>query len=535
VLVNLTGNAIKFTPRGEIVVGVSLTSGPAGGGREPAEVELVFTIRDTGIGIPADKLPLIFDSFAQVDGSATRRYGGAGLGLAISKSLVELMGGRIAVQSEVGKGTTFSFNLSMQRSPVVRNGNLPRRLQELRGLPVLVVDDNATNRRILEEVLLGWDMRPVLAGSGPEGLALMRRATKAGQPFALVLMDAMMPDMDGYAVIQEIKGDSSLADPTIMMLSSAGQETDAAHCRQLGVSWYLPKPVRHSALLQAICKALSETPAKPIESRRRMKGLARSGARSASLRPWRILLAEDNPVNQKVAVAMLERRGHRVVKAANGREVLAAFQECDFDLILMDVHMPEMDGMEATALIRRQEDFTGKHVPIIAVTANAMKGDRERCLNAGFDDYVSKPIRPEQLFDAIDSLELARTCQTAAVAAPVGHPPFDRTALLARVEGDVEILREMVSLFLNQCPRLIQEMETAIAAKDASPLVRAAHTLKGSVGSFNCDAAWEAAQHLEDLARDGDFEKAAESLGVLLGILDQLKPALIEMAIEPVR
>ncbi|MFI5394789.1 MAG: response regulator [Candidatus Binatia bacterium] len=427
VLVNLVGNAVKFTARGEVVVEVALANDAgqtgdqfAGEARDipdhpatplcdaPVAVELRFAVRDTGIGIPAEKLPTIFQPFEQADRSTTRQYGGTGLGLSISVRLVELMGGRIWAESEVGVGTVFHFTTrcSVAEESPARPTATPT--ATLEALPVLVVDDNATNRRVLYEMLSHWRMRPTLADGGIAALTELKRATRLKQPFPLILLDAQMPEMDGFQLVERIKTDPELSGATIMMLSSADLPGDAARCRALGVNAYLAKPIKQSELLDTILLVLGESlPCAPRQVE------AESGSGAPRLR---ILLAEDNVVNQRLVVRLLEKRGHTVVVANNGREALTALHDAPFDIVLMDVQMPEMDGFETTQAIRQQEELTGTHLPIIAMTAHAIKGDEECCLAAGMDDYISKPVDLQKLFEVIRRVTPACDGPTFAVA-----------------------------------------------------------------------------------------------------------------------
>jgi signal transduction histidine kinase/CheY-like chemotaxis protein len=398
VLVNLVGNAIKFTEKGEIVVSVE----------EDREIQalgftaLHFSVRDTGIGIPAEKQATVFDAFSQVDGSMTRRYGGTGLGLTICKKLVDLMQGRLWLESEPGHGSTFHFTipLALQDSPAARSKPVPP--EQLRDLPVLIVDDNYTNRRVLEEMLTNWGMRPTTTEGGRAGLDALQTAKTERHPYPLVLLDGHMPEMDGFKVAEKIRQDPALAGATIMMLTSAGHVGDAARCRELGISAYLVKPIHQRELLNAICSVLQKGPRK-IPERLVTKHTMREDQHH-----HRILLAEDHLVNQELALRLLEKRGFEVTVAANGRAALEALAKVRFDAILMDVQMPEMDGFVATAMIRNEEKPTGAHIPIIAMTAHALKGDQERCLAAGMDAYVSKPIRTAELFKTIENQLKAR-------------------------------------------------------------------------------------------------------------------------------
>jgi signal transduction histidine kinase/DNA-binding response OmpR family regulator len=392
VIVNLVGNAIKFTESGEVVLDIRRES------QTDHAVVLQCAVRDTGVGIPRDKQAAIFTMFEQADSSTTRRFGGAGLGLAISSRLVEMMEGRIWVESEIGRGSTFYFTARFEL-PRGETAVMPvARPTIVRGTKVLVVDDNATNRRILEEVLKSWQMEPTVADGALDALGLLHLAQKAGNPYHLVLADAHMPEMDGFTLAEKIKQDTELGSTIIMMLTSADQFGDVARCEQLGIAAYLVKPIKQSELLDAAMLALGV--AAPEDEAPEVSAVGSP----SRVGPLRVLLAEDSLVNQKLAVALLEKCGHTVVVTETGREALAAAESQDFDLILMDVQMPEMDGFEATMAIRAKEKESGKHVPIIAMTAHALKGDRQRCLEAGMDDYVAKPIHAANLLDTIEAV-----------------------------------------------------------------------------------------------------------------------------------
>jgi two-component system, sensor histidine kinase and response regulator len=391
IVINLVGNAMKFTAEGEVVLRVEV--------QEESEDEAVlhFAVRDTGVGIALEKQQTIFEAFTQADSSMTRKYGGTGLGLAISSRLVNLMGGKIWVESDIGRGSTFHFTLRFQMQKISSRRYAPIGVEMLRDLPVLIVDDNATNRRILQEMVLVWHMKPTLSESGPEALTVLERANTRGTPFALILLDAQMPGMDGFSVAEKIKQDTRLAKSVIIMLTSAGLRGDAARCREVGIKAYLTKPLKRSDLLQAIKLVFGSQAA----SEDNPSVVTRHSLRESRGR-LSILLVEDNRVNQAVAIRLLAKRGHEVAIAGNGRAALEALEMRTPDLVLMDVQMPEMDGLQATVAIRRGELKSGKHIPIIAMTAHAMAGDKERCLEAGMDEYVSKPLRAEDLFSAIE-------------------------------------------------------------------------------------------------------------------------------------
>jgi signal transduction histidine kinase/DNA-binding response OmpR family regulator len=393
VVVNLAGNAIKFTAKGEVVIRVERSE------ETETEALLHFAVHDTGPGIALAKQRSIFEAFTQADSSMTRTHGGTGLGLTISTRLVELMGGRIWVESEPGLGSAFHFTARFPLSKTSRAAYEPVDLEMLRDLPVLIVDDNATNRRILEEILLGWQMRPVSADGGNQAFASLDQAEALGKPFSLILLDAQMPAMDGFTVAETIKQRPKHGETIIVMLTSAGARGDAIRCRELGIKAYLNKPVKRSDLLDAIRLALgcrNQAEEKP--------SLITQHSLAENRRRLRILLAEDNSVNQTLATRLLEKRGHTVVLAENGKAAVETLEKQQFDVVLMDVEMPDMDGLAATKAIRGREHNTETHIPIIAMTAHAMVGDKERCLAAGMDRYVSKPLHAKELFAAIEDL-----------------------------------------------------------------------------------------------------------------------------------
>jgi signal transduction histidine kinase/DNA-binding response OmpR family regulator len=388
IMVNLLGNAVKFTEHGEVELEVSLAT------QEPGELGLHFIVRDTGIGIPKEKQQLIFDAFTQVDGSTTRKYGGTGLGLSISARLVAAMNGKIWVESEPGKGSAFHFTAALGVAPESAQAR-PADIVSLEGIRVLVVDDNLTNRRILSDMLWTWGMQPAEAASGSEALSQMRRGVERQQAFRLVLTDMHMPEMDGFDLVKRIKNTPNLTNAFILMLTSGEHHGDLARCRELGVSAFLTKPVRRAELRGAIAGVISGQSPQPASLTKQNLEMPQDGSGS------HILLAEDNAVNQRVARAILEKAGHRVIIASTGQKAVRMLEEQRFDLILMDIQMPDMDGFEATAAIREKEKQTGAHTPIIAMTAHAMTGDRERCLASGMDDYIAKPIHARTLLDLV--------------------------------------------------------------------------------------------------------------------------------------
>ncbi|MFP5264479.1 MAG: response regulator [Blastocatellia bacterium] len=519
IVVNLVGNAIKFTNAGEVVVSVDAKSRAAG------EVHLHIRVTDTGIGIPQQKQRLIFDAFTQSDGSTSRKYGGSGLGLAITAHLASLMGGAIWVESEPGKGSTFHTTLrfGLQGDSGAAPNIVPANVS---GLPVLVVDDNATNRRILEEMLRGWHMNPTAVDNGEAALDCLKKASESGKSFALILIDSNMPGMDGFSLTKRIKDDPRFASPAVMMLTSTRQRHDIERCKQLGVVAYLIKPITQSSLLDAILKVLA-----PLDSKNQICAAARPAR--VSSRPLRVLLAEDNPVNQKLATGLLGKRGHSVRVAENGREAIAALEAERFDIVLMDIQMPEMNGFEATARIREMERGAGEHIPIVAMTANAIKGDREKCLDAGMDSYISKPIEANEFFRVIESFTaITPPSRHSAGGAEEAGDGIDRDALLASVDGDVELLQEVASLFMKNYPRLLSEISNSVMTSNAAAVARAAHSLKGAGGLLLSDIALGLARQLESAGEGGDMEEAKRILAELTEEMTRLSPALSSLALR---
>ncbi|HUT94750.1 MAG TPA: response regulator [Thermoguttaceae bacterium] len=517
VVINLLGNAIKFTDHGEVVLDVRFQSELNG------QVVLHFAVSDTGVGIAEDKLGVIFGAFEQADNTTTRRFGGTGLGLAISSRLVELMGGRIWAESQIGQGSTFHFTARFGLALGEPSATRTVESAIVRGTRVLVVDDNATNRFILEEMLGNWGMLPTAVAGVREALGQLRQARSSGEPFPLVISDVHMPELDGFALVNEIREDPTIGSTVIMMLTSGNRPGDIAQCEEMGVAAYLLKPVKQSELFDAVMMALGIT---TVEDEAAVVPDRELPTRD---RPLRILLAEDSLVNQKLAIGLLKRRGHAVVVANNGKEALATLELEKFDLIIMDVQMPEMDGLEATAAIRAREKQTGAHVPIIAMTAHAMKGDRERCLDAGMDRYISKPIRARVLFEVIDEVVGSSTPSDAVPEFPLPEGEgVDWNEALGAMKGDRELLDIVVQAALEEVPRLMEEIRQAIAAGDAAALRLAAHTLKGSIRYFGQGPAYQHAYRLEEMGRDGQLEDAGPTLAALEGDMEQLTSLLLD-------
>ena len=493
VIANLVANAIKFTERGHVLLEVREVS------RGQRCTMLQFQVTDTGIGIPGDKHATVFEAFSQADGSTTRRFGGTGLGLTISATLVQMMGGRIWVESEVGRGSTFSFTAAFDTTEWESEpSSMPEPL--LAELPVLIVDDNLVNRRILLGQLTRWHTRPTAVGSGAAAMDALAAAAEAHTPFVLVLLDANMPEMDGFGVAEQMMKRPELAGATIMMLTSSGQYGDHTRCRELGIATYLTKPVEAADLYTAICRALEgRSKAEPAASQLRHS--------ERPVRSLKVLLAEDNVVNQRVAAGLLSKRGHEMTVANNGREALAAIERGAFDVVLMDVQMPEMGGLEATAAIRARERESGGHLRIVAMTAHAMNGDRERCLSAGMDGYLSKPIDPAMLFATVEQEPVAfgppAVAQTSTAAEPV-----DRSRVMERLEGDEHLLTEVVRLFLEDCPVRLAAIKAAVDKGDADEIRTTAHALKGAAGNLSAAGLFDAAKTLERLGEERRLEAA---------------------------
>ena len=513
VVINLVGNAIKFTEQGEVVMTVSVENG------DGDNLALRFAVRDTGIGVPENKRAVIFNAFEQADSTTTRRFGGTGLGLAISSALVDLMGGRVWIESEEGVGSTFYFTARFRRAAGVA-ADVPHFVPPvLEGLRVLIVDDNASNRRIQMEMLSNWRMHPEAVPGAAAALRTLHDAQRSGKPFELILTDVNMPDVDGFSLARDVKADRDLSGAIILMLTSGDRPDDVARCRELGIAAYLMKPVKQSELFDAIVAAVA-----PATAGTEPDAVVVTAAQTDVGR-LHILLAEDSLVNQKLAVGLLERRGHRVFVANNGRAALAAIEDHPFDLVLMDVQMPELDGLDATRALRQREAATGRaRLPVIAMTAHAMAGDRERCLASGMDSYISKPIRQHDLFETI-----AQTVGT--VRAPLkssqrgedlDETGLDWSAALATVGGDRQLLREIVEAFLEEAPRLLTDLRQAAAGGDADGLRRAAHTLKASLRYLGAEALYDQALALETCGREGRLTEAAPTLAQFDKALERL-------------
>ncbi len=520
VLLNLGSNAIKFTDEGEVAIHLRVES------HTEDEVVICCAVADTGIGIPYEKQERIFETFTQLDGSSTRRHSGTGLGLSISRQLVGMMDGRIWLESEPGVGSTFYFTarFGLQKEKTVKP--IPVEPADLKDMRVLVVDDNATGRRILEDMLTNWYMKPMAVDSGSAALAAMKQAKSAEEPFFLVLLDAQMPGMDGFEVARQIKQDPGLAGTKVILLTSIKQRGDAERCRELCIAGHLTKPIKQSSLFDTIMNVIGT--GSMDESR---SSLDADNSLHENSQNLHILLAEDNAVNQRLTVSMLHKQGHEVVVATDGKAAVAALEERSFDLVLMDVQMPGMDGFEATAAIREREKGIKSHIPIIAMTAHAMKGDRERCLAAGMDDYISKPLKSAELFEVIARvLSDVRSANTESEQ-PVADV-INMDEILDRAGGDMELVVDVAGLFLDDYPRLLSDIKDSILNSDNEKLRTAAHTLKGSAANLAARPVSEAALKLEMMGRDGDMSRAAEAYMMLEEEVDRLRPVLAKLGKE---
>jgi signal transduction histidine kinase/DNA-binding response OmpR family regulator len=528
ILLNLVGNALKFTSAGEVALKVQTDL------VEDESSSVHFIVTDTGIGIAPEKLHSIFNSFTQADTSTTREYGGTGLGLTISRRLAELMGGKVWVESTIGVGSAFHFTIQLghgeNKNPAVKSPASPA---ILRGVRVLIVDDNRTNRRILEGLLQHWEMEPIAVAGGAQALAEISAAHASGNPYDLILIDMHMPEMDGFDLVEKMREQVHRSTATIMMLTSGGHPGDAARCRELKIAAHLLKPVRQFELREAIARALGAAEQSPLAP---VVAGESSLKKHTPTRSLQILLAEDNLVNQKLAVRLLEKRGHCVRAVASGREALAALAGSFYDLVLMDVQMPEIGGIEATIEMRKREKATGHHQVVVAMTALAMKGDRERCINAGMDGYLTKPIRTQELDEVLDSyFEHLRTPGAGSDEPDGRENTVNASELLARLDGDFNFLAELIEIFRIDYPRQLKAMHEAISRQDAVELAKACHNLKGATSNLAAAQATAITRDLEEKASSGDLANAASALvelenelGRVMECLEGMVPADIE-------
>lgn len=525
VLLNVMGNAVKFTAEGEVILHVTVQA--AG----PDRATLHFAISDTGIGIPQAQLSRIFQAFTQADSSTTRRYGGTGLGLAIVVRLVELMGGRVWAESTEGQGSTFFFTAIFDLPQTAVMSASPVSPRVLEGLRVLVVDDNATNRRILDEMLASWQMNPTTVSDANAALQTLKNSATEDPGFDVLITDCQMPDVDGFMLARRVRAQRRFAKLPIVMLTSVGQSDELMRRHRHDIDVFLTKPIKHSDLLEALARLFGVV----TRDGRTEPRLERIGPRPQ--RPLHVLLAEDNPVNRKLVTTLLKKRGHSVKAVENGRLALDALKPgaaTRFDVVLMDLQMPEMGGLEAARVIRGREDG-GRRLPLIALTAHAMQGDRERCLEAGMDDYLSKPIDVDELIATVERHAEGRT-GPAPTAAPIEPPAplavFDERAALGYTGGDRRLLTEVVKLFRADCAPSLRRIERAIARRDSEALRMAAHRLKGAIATVGAPASRQVAADLEDMARMRNFEKATRTYSKLRQELERLDKSFVKAGLS---
>lgn len=528
ILMNLITNAIKFTSEGEVAVSAKVVQANDSG------VSIRFEVRDTGIGISDDRLPLLFRAFTQLDSSTTRKFGGTGLGLAISKRLCELMGGEMEVESTEGKGSTFRFTITFNKQPAANMQELELPL-DIRGMRILVVDDNATNRLLLEKLLLSWQCRHDEAPDAETALLKLRAAAEEGDPFRIALLDYHMPVMNGEELGKTIKQDPAIQDTRLVMLASIGQDSETDRFIEAGFCAYLSKPLKRSQLydcLTGVAQGVLHSPQKPC----RKPKINESAIEENKKRDIHILLAEDNPTNQRVAMVILEKLGYKADAVGNGIEVIKALESIPYDLVLMDVQMPEMDGFEATKEIRNPASHVTDHdVLIVAMTAHAMRGDRERCIEAGMNDYVSKPVQPQELARVLEkhlgSSEPNETDDTGSLSSSE-RKTFDKTALFEIMAGDEELVREALLAYLDDTPKIIQAISDGVANMDPEAVERGAHSLKGASASIGALMLQHLALQIEISCERRDRERVATLVTKIESEFEKLKEALAGEGID---
>jgi two-component system sensor histidine kinase/response regulator len=577
ILINLVGNAIKFTERGEVLVEVRLQKQEfAKGNLSPETVEpdslipyfacrtpakellppdfektmpadencrpelarlyseeciLKFSVKDTGIGIPLEKQRVIFEAFSQADGSTTRKYGGTGLGLTVSRQLCNLMGGEMGVESEPGKGSTFWFTVRLEKQPN-RATVVLTATSDLKELRVLVVDDNATNCSILLHQTSSWGMMSHSAESGPQALDMLRAAAQRGEPYDIAIIDLQMPGTDGFELGKAIKADPTIRQVRLAMLTSFGVKGHGKQALQCGFAAYLMKPVRQLQLYDCLITIMSCPRPEGIKAELASEFLVtRHSLVEAKAARGRILLAEDNEINRQVALNLLEKHGYRVDAVSNGREVIEALARSRYAAVLMDCQMPEMDGFEATQAIRQKEQNSGEHIPIVALTANAMQGDRELCLTLGMDGYVSKPIRARELFDALNKvLPISPVAEAAKPESEQEEGVINPDSALKRLGGDLSLLKKLAKLFLRDSTDLMVEIQQAMRRGDCKSVQHLAHKRKGSAGYFSAESVQRAALKLEMMGKSGDLIDADATWKELEEAMNRLKPELMTLS-----
>jgi signal transduction histidine kinase/CheY-like chemotaxis protein/HPt (histidine-containing phosphotransfer) domain-containing protein len=527
VLTNLTGNALKFTERGEVVVTAEKEF------ETESAVMIRFSVSDTGIGISEETRKKLFQAFTQADGSTTRKYGGTGLGLSISKQLVELMGGKIGVTSEPGKGSTFWFTASFDKQPATTTP-LAENVESLENLRVLIVDDNATNRRILAHQLGSWGMMHAQAESGARALTLLREATSQGRAYDLAILDLLMPEMDGFQLARAIKADPTIASTHLVILTSTGERGDAAIARQAGIAAYLTKPVRQSHLFDCLTMVFSKSGVSAMPSASAPKLVTKHTlVEGKKMSPKLILLAEDNVVNQKVAIRQLQKLGYRCDAVANGREAIEALGRIPYDLVFMDCQMPEMDGYEATAEIRRTETEPN-HTPIVAMTAHALEGDREKCIAAGMDDYITKPVKPEALQSVLTRfLSEVPNEEGKVKSIPADPLPVDMERLREALGDDPQDFSDTLNLYLEDMSKNLERLDQAVQSGNREEIESISHNCAGASANCGMVAVVKSLGELEAAGRDGQLANAPSALCQAKHGFQRIQAFLDEHVMQP--
>ena len=534
VLINLMGNAVKFTEKGEIILRVRLEQD------EKEEVVLKFDVSDTGIGIKKDYFHEIFDAFSQADGSITRNYGGTGLGLTISKQFVEMMGGEISVESQEGTGSKFSFTVRFTKDGQPRKeefaGNGDKALEDTR---VLIVDDNKTSQLVLMTMLESLGTRPMTVDNGIDALVKLRGAAEEGEPFKIVLLDQMMPEMSGEQTARQIKSEPLIKDSILFMLASFGNRGDVKRLNKIGVNGYLVKPIRQDQLKKAVLTAINR---EDEFQEKRSSMITKYTIREENFDDITVLLVEDQLLNQQVAIKLLQKRGYKVIVAENGKKAVEALSSSHFDVVLMDIQMPVMDGISATAEIRRIEQETGEHIPIIAITANVMKGDRERYLEKGMDDFIPKPIVAEELYKMMEKwvkrksrmageLEQNGFHQVASVKEKLPPSSFSQDTYILRPAlekygNDRNFFQDLAEIYMRDTPVGIEKLKKSLEIEDAKEVARLAHKLKGTSGSFGIKCMYDLFAELHELVNLNELGEASRVFSEAVATYEQVESSL---------